>query len=152
MSTERRLMGIDHGETRIGVALSDPFGIFAQPFRIIPAQPEDDAISTLCHLAAQEEVVKIVVGLPTDTSGAVGFQAMRALAWARELARHTGIPIVFWDESFSSVEAENHLRRRHKRGEPVDHIAAAAILQDYLDSGGGDYEPGKPLDSFPTPD
>jgi putative Holliday junction resolvase len=147
-----RLMGIDHGEARIGVALSDPFRLFAQPHSIIATTTRQADIAALCALVESEQVIKIVVGLPTAPDGGVGQQALIVIRWARDLAAAVPVPVVFWDESYSSVEAEalRGGRRRRKRGraQPVDDLAAAAILQEYLDVGGADHEPGQPLATY----
>ena len=151
MSETRRLMGIDHGEVRIGVALSDPLGMFARPHVIMSVGDAEEAYVSLARIAREEEVVKIVVGLPTDAQGRVGHQAQRAVRWAEGLARQVSLPIVFWDESYSSADASRVMQRagqRRRRGEPVDDVAAAAILQDYLDAGGSEREPGQPLEDL----
>lgn len=151
MSQIHRLMGIDHGEVRIGVALSDPLGMFARPHVIVSAEIPAETYTALGRIAREEGVVKIVVGLPTDAEGRVGHQARRAVAWAQGLAEQVDVPIVFWDESYSSADASGIMQRsgqRRKRGEPVDDVAAAAILQDYLDAGGSEREPGQSLEDL----
>ncbi len=152
MSESRRLMGLDHGQTRIGVALSDPFGLFAHPHSVVTCTSPEATLATLGEIARREQVGKIVVGLPTDSQGGIGPQAIIVIRWARELAERTGLPVVFWDESYSSAEAAALMRdsgqKKRRRGEPLDDVAAAAILQDYLDAGGTDHEPGHPLEAF----
>lgn len=152
MSQIRRLMGIDHGEVRIGVALSDPLGMFASPHTIITHSTREEDFAALARIARDEGVVKIVIGLPTDSEGRIGHQAARVVEWARTLAELVSLPIVFWDESYSSVDAAEALqstgKRRRRRGEPLDDVAAAAILQEYLDAGGSEREPGRPLEDL----
>lgn len=151
MSELRRILGIDHGEKRIGVAISDPFGMFSRPHSIIPATTDDDVYASLGALAEAEGIVKIVVGLPSDAEGGVGHQGRIVLTWARGLAARVSPPVVLWDESYSSSAAADILARtgKRRRGEPLDDVAAAAILQEYLDAGGAEREPGHTLDDFP---
>lgn len=151
MSQMRRLMGIDHGEVRIGVALSDPLGMFASPHTIITHSTREEDLAALARIAHSEGVVKIVIGLPTDSEGRIGHQAARVVEWARAFAEVVGVPIVFWDESYSSAGAAEVLQstgKRRRRGEPLDDVAAAAILQEYLDAGGSEREPGRPLEDL----
>ena len=150
MTEIRRILGIDHGEKRIGVAISDPFGMFSRPHSIIQHTDAAAAHQAIRALAESEGVVKIVVGLPSDSQGGVGHQGQIVLAWARGLAECVAQPVVFWDESYSSSAAADILARggKRRRGEPLDDVAAAAILQEYLDAGGADREPGTPLADF----
>ncbi|GAB4480942.1 MAG: Holliday junction resolvase RuvX [Anaerolineae bacterium] len=153
MSTMRRIMGIDYGERRIGVALSDPLGWIARPYRVITPESEDAGLALLGEIVRAESVVKVVVGLPTDSRSQIGDQARTVIRWARRLSRSIAVPVVFWDETYSSAAAEELAGKRAKRGrgrrpEPIDHIAAAAILQEYLDAGGAEYEPGQTLEAF----
>lgn len=151
MSTTGRLMGIDHGVVRIGVALSDPLGMFASPNMIITHSTTEEDFQTLTDIVRREQVAKIVLGLPTDSEGRIGHQAQIVIDWARELAGQVDVPIVFWDESYSSISASDILQRvgkRRKRGEPLDDVAAAAILQEYLDAGGSEREPGQRLEDL----
>lgn len=148
MSGLQRLAGIDHGAARIGVALSDPLGITARPVAIVTGDA-GAALDEIAALIDREMVGKVVVGLPTDSQGLVGGQATEAIRWARTLADRTAVPIVLWDESYSSAEAKAMARRAHRRpDEPLDDFAATAILQDYLDAGGATGEPGRTLESF----
>jgi putative Holliday junction resolvase len=152
MNESRRMMGIDYGEARIGVALSDPLGLFARPYRIISHTNIHGDLALLRAIAEREQVTRIVIGLPTDSQGGIGPQAQTVIRWARKLAQVISLPIVFWDESFSSADALaiRQSRSKGKRGrpEPLDDVAAATILQDYLDAGGADHEPGQPLEAF----
>ncbi len=147
-------MGIDYGEARIGIALSDPFGLFASPHSIIRVTEPDTVIEAIRKIITQEQVTKIVVGLPTDSEGRPGAQAVKTIEWARKLGETIPTPVVFWDESYSSESAKElrprkKTRQPGKRGQPVDDLAAAVILQEYLEAGGDDdYEPGQPLEAF----
>ncbi|MBN1310171.1 MAG: Holliday junction resolvase RuvX [Anaerolineae bacterium] len=148
-------MGIDYGEARIGVALSDPLSIFAQPHSIIAHTKPGEEFPALSTIVEQNQVIRIVVGLPTDSMGGIGSQAKIVIRWARELANAVSLPITLWDESYSSEEALAIQRasgrrkaRDNRRRKPLDDVAAAAILQDYLDAGGRDDEPGQTLETF----
>lgn len=149
MTGFQRIMGIDHGERRIGVALSDPFGMFARPHSIVENVSAEKVLSTLQALITEESVGKIVVGLPTATDGGIGKQAAVVIRWARELAGSIQTPILLWDESYSSEQALEIAPKRKRRGEPIDDVAAASILQEYLDARDtSDYEPGQPLETY----
>jgi putative Holliday junction resolvase len=155
MTQAGRLMAIDYGAARIGVALSDPLGFFSRPHSIISRPKADEEFAILKILAEQSEVVRIVVGLPTDSMGGVGTQARVVIRWARKLAKVVPLPIVLWDESYSSEDARTIQRATGKRSakddrqrKPLDDVAAAAILQDYLDAGGMEHEPGQALETF----
>jgi putative Holliday junction resolvase len=152
MDEEARLLGIDYGVARIGVAITDPLRLFARPHAILQAGSDAENLERLASLAGEMGVARIVVGLPTDSQGGVGSQALAVILWARRLAGMTGVPIVFWDESYSSEAAQafhkKPRRRASGRREAVDDLAAAVILQDYLDAGGSHHEPGTPLQAF----
>jgi putative Holliday junction resolvase len=147
-----RLLGIDYGEARIGVAVSDPLRLFARPHTIIKAGASEEDLERLRSIVEDLGVARIVVGLPTDSQGEIGSQALAVVHWARQLAEITDVPIVFWDESYSSEAAQaiskKPRRQASGRREAVDDVAAAVILQDYLDAGGGHHEPGTPLQAF----
>ena len=115
MTQLRRVMGIDHGEVRIGVALSDPLGIVARPHAIITHSTPEADYRALADMVRDESVAKIVIGLPTDAEGRIGYQAARVVSWARRLAEYVPVPISFWDESYSSVDASEVLQRAGKR-------------------------------------
>jgi len=149
MTDFQRIMGIDHGERRIGVALSDPLGMFASPHSIVENVATETVMAALQALIKQETVGKVVVGLPTATDGGIGKQAAVVIRWARELAASVQTPILLWDESYSSERAVEIVPKRKRRGEPIDDVAAASILQEYLDAReSSDYEPGQPLETY----
>ena len=147
-----RLLAIDHGTVRIGLALSDPLGIVATPYCILPNEKNDKEFSAICDLVSTESVIKIVIGLPTDSEGKVGTQAQKVIDWAWKLSAYVNQPIVFWDESYSSAEVEELRRSRKTRSSQktvyIDDIAAAVILKEYLEAGGQDNEPGQALQNF----
>ncbi|MBM3156817.1 MAG: Holliday junction resolvase RuvX [Chloroflexi bacterium] len=131
-------MGLDIGEKRIGVALSDPMGIIASALTVIERTTDDAAIKQIIELARQNEVERIVVGLPRSLDGSIGKQAQAVQAFVELLKAHTELPIVTWDERLSTVAAERALleagTKRDKRKKHRDAVAAAFILQGYLDS------------------
>jgi putative Holliday junction resolvase len=148
-------MGIDYGFRRIGIALSDPLGMIARPHSILHRSTNQADFAQIRQIIESERVTKIVVGLPTDSAGAIGPQAERVISWARKLVDVIDLPISFWDESHSSEQAAAILRNssgRNRRSQRVDDAAAAVILQDYLDAGGADHEPGRPLDTLTRAD
>src|SRR5574341_1794081 len=99
-----RILGIDHGDVRIGLALSDETGTVAKPWQIIRHTSRAADAATIARLAAGQEVAKIVVGLPTGDDGLTGHQGRKVQRWAEALTEATTIPIDFWDESLSSIE------------------------------------------------
>jgi putative Holliday junction resolvase len=127
-----RILGIDHGDVRIGLALSDESGTVARPLQVIQHVAREADAETIARIAAEKEAKLIVIGLPTDSDGEIGHQARKVQRWAEALKQATAIPVEFWDESFSSQEAESLKHRT--RGEPNDAQAAAVMLQNYLDA------------------
>lgn len=138
-----RILALDYGGKRIGVALSDPTRTIASPLTTLTRRagkrPPWAAIS---RLVAEHEVGELVVGLPLDLSGGEGEWAGEVRAFGAELARRTGLPVHWVDERLSSVEAERAVRsmglRRSQREDRarIDSTAAALILRGYLDHGG----------------
>jgi putative Holliday junction resolvase len=131
-----RLLGIDPGEARVGIAVSDPRGVVAVPVGVYTRKGEGDA-AALSAIARREGAEAIIVGLPLRLDGSEGLQARRARRLGRALATVSGLPVVFWDERFSSREATEALiqsgaRRRQRRAQQ-DAVAATIILQEYLD-------------------
>ncbi len=131
-----RILGLDPGERRVGVALSDPTGTIASPHSVIDRRSVKltDAVRALCE---EHGVARIVVGLPTGLSGAEGPSAKAARTVGDMVAEATGLPVEYQDERFTSVTAEAALLeggvRRAKRRDVRDKVAAAVILQAYLD-------------------
>jgi len=132
---DKRIMGVDYGDSRIGVALSDPLGIMATPMTIILRIEEYKDIIELLDIAADNDVGRIVIGLPISMDGSLGQQAEKVKAFAIELAKNTAIPIEFKDERLSTVVAKDLVRKARKtdRKTRYDAAAAALILQSYLD-------------------
>ncbi len=141
-----RFMGLDHGEKRIGVALSDPLRITARPEAILSNDEPEAVLRALKDLTHRQDVSKIIVGLPTNSESEIGYQAKIVLEWCHVLAKTVSVPIVLWDETGSSA-AVGKVKAK-KSNKHVDDQAAAAILQDYLIAFQGSLnEPGQP---FPT--
>lgn len=131
-------MGIDHGERRVGVALSDEDSRIAQPHDTLARRDPDALIAAVAELARDHEVAEIVVGLPLTLEGREGASARRARRFAERLGAATGLPIVLWDERLTTVAAQRTLgeagvRARDQRA-MIDRVAAALMLQSYLDA------------------
>jgi putative Holliday junction resolvase len=133
-----RLIGLDVGEARIGVAVSDPTGTLASARMVLARRPETAALTAIRQLVEEEEAGAIIVGLPRSLSGELHSQAALVQQFAELLREHVMVPVHFWDERLSTVEAEREMRasgaRRNKRREMIDAVAAAIILQSYLDA------------------
>ena len=132
-----RVLGLDVGEKRIGVAVSDPEGRVAVALPLIERKSEDALLNEIIALAREHEVARIVVGLPRSLDGRLGPQGRAVEAFTELLAGRTDLPVVNWDERFSTVAAERMLVeagvKRDRRKRSRDSLAAAFILQGYLD-------------------
>lgn len=134
-----RLLGVDLGQVRIGLALSDPLGMTAQPLEAVPAVGPRKDVERVAVLASERDVATIVVGLPLLLSGEEGDGARSARLFAERLSDRLGqVRIELWDERLTTVQAERVLIeggvRRRRRKQLVDGIAAALILQSFLDA------------------
>lgn len=131
-----RLMGIDVGEKRVGVALSDEYQLIASPLSVVERGPNE--FEALASLAQQYEVIELVAGLPTGMSGREGPQAADVRTFATAVAERLDLPLRFWDERLTTVQAERALvesgHRRQRRKHLVDAVAAALMLQNFLDA------------------
>lgn len=132
-----RALGLDVGQKTIGVAVSDETGLIATPLRTLGRQSVARDAAALVSLAQELGAGTVVVGLPLDLDGQVGLAARRALA-LREPLERAGLSVETWDERFSTVAAERALLEadlsRRRRKELVDKVAAAVILQGWLDA------------------
>lgn len=132
-----RVMGLDVGKKRIGVAFSDLLLITAQPFDTIMRKPEADALVKIHELVENYNVNKIVVGLPLMMNGDFGEQAQDCSEFGKKIEQKTQIDVIFIDERLTSYQAEEILKAQNvkytKDKGKVDKIAAAIILQEYLD-------------------
>ncbi|WHX48012.1 Holliday junction resolvase RuvX [Paenibacillus woosongensis] len=133
-----KIMGLDYGDRRIGVAVSDMFGWTAQGVEVIERRREGDEYGRIAELASQHEVEEIVVGLPKNMNGSVGPRGEICKAFAEELRSRIELPVHLWDERLTTVSAQRTLIEadvsRKKRKGIVDKMAAVLILQNYLDS------------------
>jgi putative Holliday junction resolvase len=133
----RRVLALDVGGKRIGVALSDPGGSFAMPLTTLQAAPHARALARIVELVAEYVIDEVVVGLPLTLSGEVGPQARVVQAFAEELEQALGCPVLLFDERLTTAVAEQMMRdmglKPEKRKARIDEIAATIILQDYLD-------------------
>lgn len=130
-----RILGLDIGDRRIGVALSDPQGILASPLTIIHRQDDRADIEAILNIISQNQVGRIIVGLPLSMNGSIGQQAEKVKAFVQELRKHTEVPVEFRDERLSTVSARRLMRsagKARKTGHD-DAMAAALVLQGYLD-------------------
>ena len=133
-----RILGIDYGERRMGLAISDPMGIIAKPLRVLDRERTPDYISEILDIAAAQDIHKIVVGLPLTLKGGYSSQTKVVQDFIHKLRQTGKISVVHIDERLSSVAAERSLQEQgvktgHEKGR-VDETAAAIILQEYLDS------------------
>lgn len=132
-------MGIDHGTRRIGLAVGDTVGRIASGVKVIPAEPPAAAMSQILLLAGEYQVDGLVVGWPLNMDGTEGPQGKLAHDMARELAAQTKLEVRLWDERLSSFTADQSLAgllTRKKRKARQDAIAAAVILQEFLNADG----------------
>jgi putative Holliday junction resolvase len=132
-----RIMGLDIGDKRIGVALCDPDEILASPHSTIVRKTDEQAIQSIIDIALQSNVKCIVAGVPYSMDGSIGKQAAEVITFIEKISQSTEIPVEMQDERLSTVAAENLLkeagRRRNKLKDRRDSAAAAYILQGYLD-------------------
>ena len=134
---EVRILALDVGTKRIGLAVSDPLGLTAQGLGVLERKGWDRDLARLLEIARPYQVQEILVGLPRHMDGRLGEQAEEILALARALGEALGARVATWDERLSTVEAERLLIQadmsRKKRRRVVDQVAASIILQAYLD-------------------
>jgi putative Holliday junction resolvase len=132
-----RILALDHGSKRIGVAVSDETKTIAQPLEYIPAEPFADFLARLKQLLAEKEIDLVLVGLPRNMDGSYGPAAEKVQTFVGVLGGAITVPIKTWDERLTSAQANRILIqgnvRRDKRKEKVDKMAAAILLQSYLD-------------------
>jgi putative Holliday junction resolvase len=132
-----RYLGLDLGRKRIGLALSDETGLIASPIGVIQVRNQEQVFTEILRRVAENEVGKLVIGLPIQLNGKEGIEAERARAFATELQPRLSIPIMFMDERLSSVAAERMLldagHNKQKRRANIDATAAALVLQTALD-------------------
>lgn len=134
----KRIMGIDYGDARTGVALSDLRCTIVGSTCVVPSRNTEKALADIVRLAKENEVGMIVVGLPRNMNGTEGPRAELCREFAGRLKELTGLEIVMWDERRTTVEAHNILSQHNyhgkKRKDTVDAVAASLILEGYLNS------------------
>lgn len=143
-----RILGIDFGLARIGLALSDPTGTVASPLVVVHEKDKGQQIQRVVGIAQEHEVEAFVVGIPYELDGSLGVMGQTAERYAKKLAQVTGLPVARWDERFTSREAERAIKATGRAGggrsrkkkrlgvkDHVDKVAASILLQAYLDAG-----------------
>ena len=140
LPTTGRLLAIDLGEVRVGLALSDPGQVLASPAETleVPRNQDGPALDALVGAVERHEAAGLVVGMPKRLDGREGAAARRARWFAERLEQRTGLPVVLWDERFTTTEAERVMldqdASRAERRSSIDRVAAAVLLQGVLES------------------
>ena len=137
MRTTGRILAIDFGERRIGLAISDPLGITAQGLPTIDTKKTKDPFSDIQEILIDKNVTRIVVGMPRNMDGSIGSKGEEVRKFMDQLARRTGVEVEAWDERLTSVQSLKSMRVmgiKQKKKDAVDRISATLILQSYLDS------------------
>lgn len=131
-----RLLGIDHGLARIGVAVSDALGITARELRIIERKSRAEDFALLNKIAAEENVIAFVIGIPyNEAAEGVHTQADTVRTWIERFTETTALPIITWDEQLTSQDAVEIAKRMGRKArDPIDDLAARLILQSYLNA------------------
>ena len=131
-----RIMGIDYGDARTGIAISDLLCTIVGSTAVVPSRNHEKAMADIIRLAKENEVGEIVVGLPKNMDGTEGPRAELCRTFAKELEEAAGLPVAMWDERRTTVEAHNilsvHNYHGQKRKNTVDAVAASLILEGYL--------------------
>lgn len=131
-----RIMGIDYGDARTGVAISDLLCSIVGSTAVVPSRNTEKALADIVRMAKENEVGEIVVGLPKNMDGTEGARAELCRAFAERLKEAAGLPVAMWDERRTTVEAHNILSQHNyhgqKRKNTVDAVAASLILEGYL--------------------
>jgi putative Holliday junction resolvase len=133
-----RILALDHGTKRIGIAISDELKMIAQPLEFVPAAPYDSFLARLQQLIQEKNVELLLVGMPRNMDGTYGPAALTVQQFVTELKKAVALPIKVWDERLTSAQANRLLIqgnvRRDARKQKVDKMAAAILLQSYLDN------------------
>ncbi|EPY06139.1 Holliday junction resolvase [Paenibacillus sp. E194] len=132
-----KILGLDYGDRRIGVAISDAFGWTAQGLEVIERRKPENDLKRLGDIVKEHGVEAFVLGLPKNMNGTVGPRGELSMSFAEQLKQSFGLPVHLWDERLSTVSAERALLEadvsRKKRRQVIDKMAATIILQTYLD-------------------
>ena len=138
MSSTSRILAIDYGSKRIGLALSDPMQMFAKPLKVIPNDSPESNLASLISLIDQNEVSLVVLGMPYSLEGSITARTEETLAFKALLSENLHVPVVEWNETLSTSEANAQLHAMgydwKKSRTMVDALAATLILKSYLDS------------------
>ena len=132
-----RILAVDYGSRRVGVAVSDPTRLIAQG--VTTLRNDENLLEGMRHLIREHDAVRVVVGMPYAPDGGKGAKALEIERFIKELEKVAGVPVDTWDESYSSADArqvfvESGMRRRKRREKKrVDQMAARLMLQEYLD-------------------
>jgi len=133
-----KILGIDYGEKRIGIAVSDPSNIVARSLKVLKRNGTRSWVKELKLIIDENKIEKIVVGFPVNMNGSLGEKGREVLAFVEVLKKRLKVPVVTWDERLTTVSAEKLLRQiklsREKRKDILDKLSASIILQSYLDS------------------
>lgn len=133
-----RILGLDHGTRRVGVAVSDEMQMIALPLEYIAPEPFADFLVRLKEILREKEIGLILIGMPRNMDGSYGPAALKVQEFAAVLKDAVTVPLKLWDERLTTTQAQKFLiqggMRREKRKEKVDQTAAAILLQSYLDS------------------
>lgn len=132
-----KIMAVDLGKARTGLAVCDPGEMLASPLVVLPSWNQEKLLGEIANLAKEHRIEQMVVGLPLNMDGSQGESAQNALAFAELLREKTGLPVDMKDERGTTISAHNYLNTTDTRGKKrkavVDAVAATIILQDYLD-------------------
>lgn len=131
-----RVLAVDFGRRRTGLALSDPVGITCRPLEVLVEQDQSRLARLIAAVAQENEVERVVLGLPRPLRGGRNQQMDEVIGFKSVLDRHVGVPVVLWDERFTSKLAQ----RRREVGKHQDAVAACYLLQNYLDAQSPDRE------------
>jgi putative Holliday junction resolvase len=133
-----RALGIDHGDARIGLAISDELGMLAHPLETMYLREIADPVAHIANVVAKHKIAQIVLGLPRNMDGSYGPAAEKVRAFAEKLKAATPCPVKLWDERLTSVAAQRSLheagRNVKNSREVIDQVAAQMILQGWLDA------------------
>ena len=136
-----RFIAIDHGAKYIGIAISDPMGIVARPLHTILHKSIKEDVEVIANIAVKQGIEKIILGIPTDAKGSNAQALKRKRRFIYALKSITDLPLLFWDESGSTIRAQQITKSNNKKTNNIHSIAAAVILQDYLDTHAQEHKP-----------
>jgi putative Holliday junction resolvase len=132
----KRVLALDIGTKKIGLAITDELGLIAQPFTVIRRKNDNQALQEIKEIIGEQKVKEIIVGIPYNSQGKMGTMAKEVMAFVERIKTITALPIILWDESFTTADAEKVLIKadlsRRRRKKVVDKLAAALILDSFL--------------------